>query len=201
MNRITADRALFQRSRSVFGSKFLGAKRTRPAVSLVRIPLPVNQNLEFLEERAGAPDWGREGHGREEHGRTEPAWARWLILAEELLGVFDEADDHDYGGAGHAHEEHDLQDVHCEQSDLEHVYDCSRDCGRFPSRHRDGRIRIGCRSRRVWRNLLCLFEIGAGGSFADSWRSWRRIQGESGGALLNSAPCAAFHGGFWRRVC
>ena len=120
MNRITADRALFQRSRSVFGSKFRQAKRTRPAVSLVRIPLPVNQNLEFLEERAGAPDWG----GR---NMVERAGRGWLILAEELLGVFDEADDHHHGGAGHAHEEHDLQDVHCKQSYLKHVYDCSRD--------------------------------------------------------------------------
>jgi hypothetical protein len=65
-------------------------------------------------------------------GGTEQAWARWLILAEELLGIFYEADDYHHGGAGHAHEEHDLQDVHCKQSNLEHDYDCNPDGCRFP---------------------------------------------------------------------
>jgi len=38
----------------------------------------------------------------------------WLIFAKEFLGVFNEADDDDDGGAGHANEEHDLQNVHGE---------------------------------------------------------------------------------------
>ena len=70
--------------------------------------------------------------GREAQGRSEQAESRWLILAEELLSVFNEADDHHYGGAGHAHEEHDLQDVHCKQSDLKHEHDCNPDDCRFP---------------------------------------------------------------------
>jgi hypothetical protein len=42
---------------------------------------------------------------------------RLLILSEELLGVFNEADDDDDGGAGHADKEHDFEDVHGEDSE------------------------------------------------------------------------------------
>jgi hypothetical protein len=55
-----------------------------------------------------------------------------LIFAEKLLSVLDEADDHYHGGAGHAHEEHDFQDIHCEQAYLEHENDCNPDGCRFP---------------------------------------------------------------------
>ena len=58
---------------------------------------------------------------------------RWLsILAEKLLSVFDEADDHDDCGAGHAHKEHDLQDMHCEDAES-HMNDCIPDWQWFPS--------------------------------------------------------------------
>ncbi len=40
-----------------------------------------------------------------------------LILAEEFLGVFNEADDDNDGRASHADEEHDLKDVHCEDAE------------------------------------------------------------------------------------
>ena len=63
---------------------------------------------------------------------TDRAGRHGLILAEELLGVFDEADDDDDGGAGHADKEHDLEDVHCEQPNLEHDNYCSCDCETFP---------------------------------------------------------------------
>jgi hypothetical protein len=36
------------------------------------------------------------------------------IFAEELLRVFNEANDHNDGGSGHAYKEHDLKDVHCQ---------------------------------------------------------------------------------------
>ena len=42
---------------------------------------------------------------------------RALILFEELLRVFNKADDYDDGRAGHAYEEHDLQGVHGEYSE------------------------------------------------------------------------------------
>jgi len=58
--------------------------------------------------------------------------SRGLILAEELVGIFDEANDHNDGGAGHADEEHDLQNVHRNQTNLEHKFDCSVDCFLFP---------------------------------------------------------------------
>lgn len=48
MNRVTADRALFQSFCSVFENRFWWAKRIRPAVSLERIGTPVNQKLENL---------------------------------------------------------------------------------------------------------------------------------------------------------
>lgn len=49
MNRISANRALFQSSQGVLLFFFRGAKRTRPAVSLVRIATPVNRNLQYSE--------------------------------------------------------------------------------------------------------------------------------------------------------
>jgi hypothetical protein len=55
-----------------------------------------------------------------------------LILAEKFLGIFDEADDDYDGGASHAHEEHDLKDVHCEQANLKHEDDCNPDWLRIP---------------------------------------------------------------------
>jgi hypothetical protein len=94
-------------------------------VSLERIPLPVNENLEFSEVQAEAPF--REGKRANEWKAGGTAWIGGLILAEELLRVFNEADDYHHGGAGHAYEEHDLQDVHCEQSNLEHENDCITD--------------------------------------------------------------------------
>ena len=122
MNRISADRALFQSSQGVLLFFFRGAKRTRPAVSLVRIAAPVNRNLEYS------------GSGREcrierkrENNRLRRIADTRLIFAEELLRIFDEADDHYHRGTGHAHKEQDLQDVHCEQSDLEHENDCIPD--------------------------------------------------------------------------
>jgi apolipoprotein N-acyltransferase len=122
MNRVTADRALFQSSCSVFWCQFWRAKRRRPAVSLERIETPVNQNLENLHR-------GEELEEVEKCGRIG---SRGLILAEELVGIFDEADDHNDGGAGHADEEHDLKNVHRNQTNLEHKFDCSVDCLPFP---------------------------------------------------------------------
>jgi len=55
-----------------------------------------------------------------------------LILAEELLGIFYEADNDYDRRAGHANEEHDLQDVHCEHSDLKHIFDCIPVCREIP---------------------------------------------------------------------
>ena len=54
-----------------------------------------------------------------------------LIFAEELLGIFYKADNHYDGRASHANEEHDLQDVHCEDSNLKHFSIVFRFGGRF----------------------------------------------------------------------
>jgi hypothetical protein len=42
-----------------------------------------------------------------------------LVVSEELLSVFDEADNDDNGGAGEANEEHDLEDMHGEETEME----------------------------------------------------------------------------------
>jgi len=38
----------------------------------------------------------------------------WSVFSEKFLGVFDEADENDDGGAGEADEEHDLEEMHGE---------------------------------------------------------------------------------------
>ena len=55
-----------------------------------------------------------------------------LILAEELLGIFYKADNDNDGRAGHANEEHDLQDVHCDNSGLKHIFNCIPVCREIP---------------------------------------------------------------------
>jgi hypothetical protein len=59
MNRITADRALFQHSNGVFRFRFRWAKRTRPAVSLVRIRASVNPKFGNSVVRRGGRFWER----------------------------------------------------------------------------------------------------------------------------------------------
>ena len=131
---------------------------------------------------------------------TDCATVLWLILAEELLGVFDEADDHHNGGAGHAHEEHDLKDVHCEQTCLEHEIYCIPDCETFPSLNfvliGDSEMSAG----GVAVKLLCPFEIEDRGGLLGRVCEREPAGEETGGALLNSAPCAGFHGGCSGRV-
>jgi hypothetical protein len=160
MNRITADRALFQNFRSIFGFEIRWAKCTRPAVSLLRISAPVNRKLEFSEERTEAPD----GTGKDM--AAERIESRLLILAEELLGVFNEADDHHDRGAGHAHEEQDLQDVHCKQSNLKHVNDCNPDDLGISSLRSVCDARWGFAGSGPGRNLLCQCEIDERREFA-----------------------------------
>ena len=123
-------------------------------MSLVRIPEPVNRKLGDFRRSGGSAGWERERHGRVERIET-----RLLILAEELLSVFDEADDHYDRGASHAHEEQDLQDVHCEQSDLEHENDCNPDGRKFPCLNFVRIERSGSIQSHAAGKLLCVFEI------------------------------------------
>lgn len=56
-----------------------------------------------------------------------------LVFSEELVGVFNEADENNDGGAGEAYKKQDLQKTHCDQADLQHDFDCSCDWRGFPS--------------------------------------------------------------------
>lgn len=44
-------------------------------------------------------------------------WDSGFVRTEEFMDVFHEADDDDDGGASHADKEHDLQNVHCEETE------------------------------------------------------------------------------------
>jgi hypothetical protein len=59
--------------------------------------------------------WGPNGGQTGERWlkRIEHLQALPLILAEELLSIFNKTDDDDDGGAGHSYKEHDLERVHC----------------------------------------------------------------------------------------
>jgi apolipoprotein N-acyltransferase len=82
-----------------------------------------------------------------------------LIFAEELLSVFDKADDYYDCGAGHAHKEQDLQNVHCEQSYLKHENDSNPEGRKFPRLNFVRIERFGPIHGRAAGKLLCLFEI------------------------------------------
>ena len=97
-------------------------------MSLVRIGAPVNWKLEFSGVNAGLiSEHFAFGKARNRRGRSNSPVGTFLVLAEELLSVLNKADDYDYRGPGHAHEEQDLKDVHCEDSGLEHDIHCSCD--------------------------------------------------------------------------
>ena len=106
---------------------------------------------------------------------TDCATVRGLIFAEELLGVFNEADDDHNGGAGHADEEHDLKDMHCEQTCLEHEVYCIPDCETFPSLNFVLIGDSGLFGAGVTGKPLCQFEIEAKGRLLGRIGEGRRL--------------------------
>jgi hypothetical protein len=57
-----------------------------------------------------------------------------LVLAKEFVCILNEADDDHYRGASHANEEHDLQNMHCKQTES-HDGDCIAELSRISRRH------------------------------------------------------------------
>lgn len=106
MNTISVDRAVIQSCLSVFcGPTWRGETHTPSGESRAHFPRSQSKvgktkvrNVLFLN---GEGYWEIPGR----HG---------LVLAKQLLGILDEADDDDDGGAGHADKEHDLEDMHGE---------------------------------------------------------------------------------------
>ena len=133
MNRITADRALLQCYRGVFVNlDFAGETHTPSGES--------SAHLSASQLKVGV-FWGDFGvsfrNALQSKGSEPPREGvrlpvAFLVLAEELLGIFNKADDYHYRRSGHAHEEHDLEDVHCEDSGLKHDIHCSCDWLRIP---------------------------------------------------------------------
>ena len=198
MNRITADRALFQCFKGVFVLDLMSETHT-PSGECSAHWGTSQQEIGDFGVDAGSHFGTRcilkrlriaEGEG------DSPAGMYFLVLAEKLLGVLNEADDYNYRRTGHAHEEHDFEDVHREQPNLEHDINCSFDL--LPDSI------FGLRAAEDWRparkikrhKLLQLFEIRTVKILAGITNPGRQIAMEVYGALLDSARCGAFHGGW-----
>jgi hypothetical protein len=63
------------------------------------------------------------------------------VFAEELVGIFHEADSDYDSRTGHAHKEQDLKNTHQENAE-DHTYNCSCDFSRFREYGRTGNVLV-----------------------------------------------------------